>query len=230
MKKYFIFAAVVAMFAACTNDDITQQSPTENERIPLTVGYSMGSMTPKGITRGNITDIQDKELVNSNNNTKIGLFLFKKGGVSVVDNSYEKFNITSTAMDNTIMAAANLSVMSYTDLNYPDNKTQHVDMYAYAPHISNSADATISNVPASFTDISTQYITFFTETDQTSEANYVKSDVLWGCAGTGNNIANAIAANGSYQKLNYTALGNNNEVSALKYLEVRREWSHLREN
>lgn len=222
MKQLFTLAAAATILAACSiNGGLDQTPPIATERVPLTIGYSMGTLTaPLPATRGNIINIQDKELVNTNNATKVGLFLFKEDGVAVTDNSYEKFNVTSTSMDNTTMATEKLSVLTYADLNYPDNKTQTIDIYTYAPHVT-TADVN-TQISGTFNNISSQKIKFTTVANQTDEADFVASDVLWGCAGTGTNIDNAVLATGAYGLLGYTSLGNNGTISADQYMTVKK--------
>ncbi len=224
MKKLFILAAVAASFTACSFDkDLGESaSPTAvAEKVPLTIGYSMNSLAASNsVTRGNVTDIQDNFSINTTNDTKVGLFVFKQNGVNVTDNSYEKFNITSTAANHTDVT--NYSVLTYSGLNYPDAKEQEIDIYAYAPSVE-TATVTAQLSETDFTNISTQVIKYTLQSNQTTDASYLASDILWGCAGTGNNISSAVTntTTGPYYLLGYTDLGNNSTISANKYKTVK---------
>lgn len=252
MKKYFILTAAVAMFAACTNDTAPGQDIAQGERIPLTIGYSLGNLNSPSITRGNFDNVQNTNILNGDGTTSakpkntIGLFVLKKSATSA-SQTYERINFPSTSLASgnpttnyTLVEVNSSSSVNNDILLYPEDKTQEIDIYAYAPYISNSTDGTKSNVPTNFGakdgttklyggNISSDKITFFTETNQTTEENYMKSDILWGAAGTGTTITAAVSGvdggsnpTGAYNKLGKTGLNNNNEISAQQYLIVKK--------
>ena len=207
MKKYFILAAAAAMFAACSNTDEITQTETPNERIPLTIGAATGDLTVNSTMRGNVANLQDEKAVISTN--KVGLFIVKESGVEITDNSFEKFNVGTTNLDNT--ARTDYSFINpASEIFYPDNKTQKIDIYAYAPF--QTGDWSSKN-------LSSDKQSFTLEDNQTDNDKYMASDVLWGCAGTGTTVAASTVTGGAYQllsKTNESAF----EVSANKYKDV----------
>ena len=233
MKKYFFLAAAAAMMlSACSNDrdiDSVNEGP-----IPLTVGYSFGDLVdPSVATRGNNTGLQNDSI---SNDKTIGIFVMKEGQTTASE-TYERINVPSTALTYNTPAAKYSLVTTGVSLLYPEDKEQKIDIYAYAPYISNTTDATKSNIPASpfgvedattkiyGGNLSSNKITFFTEVDQTQNTAYWASDVLWGCAGTGEYVEKANwdgttqTPEGPYHKLSKT--DNNKEISAKEYMTIR---------
>lgn len=188
MKKYLILAAAAALFAACSNDrdgNLSDSPQIPEGPFPLTVGTSFGKLNdPTVSTRSNDVAYQSDALEGS-----IGLFIFKKNATAKTTptaETYEQLNLECTTPTQ-ISTTEYYGVSPIVSLYYPDTKSQELDFYAYAPFIS-ATSGSVSQVPASFTDISSQKVTFYTELDQTADADYLASDVLWGCAGTGANI------------------------------------------
>lgn len=227
MKKYFFLAAAAAMMlSACSDNDLgdfVNEGP-----IPLTIGTSFDE-GPVVTTRGNDVGYQTDALDNTNN--QLGLFILKKDGTGVTSptkENYEQFNLGSNSLaagagTTNALPAKYSQVSTSTTLYYPDTKGQELDIYAYAPYISAVAATptpTASYIPNTFNDISTQKITFLTKKNQTAEADYRASDVLWGCAGTGTTIAASVASGGAYALLGKT--GNNNTISAATYLATKK--------
>lgn len=247
MKKYFILAAAAIMISACSFDheldyDGSGTITTSEGPMQLTLGYSFGNLKdPSVATRGNNTGLQSDTI---NKDAKIGLFVLKEGAKSTTE-TYERINLASTSLTKdkpiTGYTLANVTSVTTADdvLLYPEDKSQKIDIYAYAPYINNSVSTNpaISNIPATFGDkdatsklykgdITTDKITFFTETDQTQNEDYWKSDVLWGCAGTGSYVSAAAATSpeGPYEKLKGTAStnsANKNEISANEYITIK---------
>ena len=216
MKKYFILAAVATTFAACSFDkDMGESSSQVQEApIPLTVAASFGEISDvKTNTRSGNIDYQSSSLINTN---EIGLFIFKEGATAKTE-TYEVYNLRLTAPTK-VSTSKYYSVTQSSSLYYPDVKTQKLDVYAYAPFISATSGSSVSVVPATWSNISSDKVTFYTKLDQTTDANYLASDVLWGCAGTGSNITTAVATApaGPYETLKGTGLnqGNKNDISA----------------
>ena len=202
MKKYFILAAVAATFAACSFDKDMGESSSQvqEERIPLLLGYSVSNLNaPVATTRGNVIDLQDQALMNTTDNSvanTIGLFILKDDAVSRTDLSFEHWNISSSSVTKGSPAATYVGISTTENLQYP-TKTQGISLYAYAPHIS-ATSGTVSQLPATFTDISQHKILFYTQTDQTSETNFMASDVLWGCQGKIKDPTNNIVSGQQY--------------------------------
>lgn len=170
--------------------------------------------------------------------------------VNTASETYERINFPTTQVltgnpaAGYALAKVNPTPTAADALVYPEDKSQKIDIYAYSPYISNTDNTTgASYIPASFGtknatsklyegNISTHEITFVTKTDQTEKADYYLSDVLWGCAGTGKYVSDAATnANGAYKLLewadpsnpmSFLTSANNNEISANKYLEVKK--------
>ena len=218
MKKYYFLAAAAAMMlSACSDNDLDNDSS-----IPLTIGYSLGEMnSPSVNTRANANDIQSTELLNDATNSlvnAVGIFVLKEGEKThTVTEQYERFNVTSNALTSTDPATGYtaIGVAAADALYYPENKTQKIDIYAYAPFTA----GTVSDITTAFS--------INTETDQTTKEKYMKSDVLWGCVGTGQYVKQSAydgtsgqTPEGPYHKLSKTA--NYNEVSASKYMDIKK--------
>lgn len=213
MKKYFILAAVAATFAACSFDKDMGESSSQiaqEEKIPLTIGYTVGTINDaKGTTRSNTDAIQNTRLISTN---QLGLFILKEdGNTHTSTEAYEQLNLTSTSVDvdNPTTDFFHFNSGS-TTLSYPDAKSQGIDIYAYAPYQS----GTVSNITSDF-------ITINTATDQTSQDNYMASDVLWGCAGAGNYVDASITTGGAYKLLNKETNANNNSICANTYMTAK---------
>lgn len=247
MKKYFILAAAAAMMlSACSFDrdlDYGGAGTSYENAIPLTMGYTLGGMKAStAATRGNLIDLQDDAINPTDNTNKIGIFVLKKSGTTPTE-KYERINAASTSLTKDDPASKYTLIGLTTSgqtLVYPDNKTQEIDIYAYAPYIS-STTTTESHVPAAtygvldastglFQGSTTDKITFFTETNQTDKAKYYLSDVLWGCAGTGTQVAATANTGGAYKLLEWETApssgtflnsANVNEITAKKYLEIK---------
>ena len=214
MKKYFILAAVATTFAACSFDKDMGESSSQiaqEEKIPLTIG-TIGNVEISGTsTRANGNDIQDVSF----NDTygSIGLYILKAGATSQTDDSFEKFNVGSTSISSanrTDNAPITPTTQKYTTITptapiyYPDNKTQAINVFTYAPFKAQSAQTTLNAID------------FTLEDDQTTVENYVKSDVMWGCAGT----SLSATATGQYTTLSKTT--NTGEISANQWMTVKK--------
>jgi hypothetical protein len=218
------------MFAACTNtDDLTQQIPAENERIPLTIGANYGENPNVTVrTRSTNQAIQGDTI---SRYVDMGLFVLTDGQTHVhqketspsvfVDDpyDYEFFNIA--AKTSNIDATNKRTEVGADDpttnaLVYPSDKAQGINLYAYAPYNSSPG---ITDIDASTT--TTNVIAVSVQTDQSTDRNYIKSDVLWGCVGE-NAIGNTIetsAGDGKSYPLGFTGhpeavINGNNYVAA----------------
>ncbi len=186
MKRLFILAAAVAMFAACTEKSLVNTGP-DNERIPLTLSAADGSAinSVSVSTRSNVNDIQATTLDNTST-AVTGVFILKKNGKTNTSlESYEKWNIASTGYTANTNVSANTNITLGT-LYYPDSKSQNLDIYAYTPRDDSYAST-------AGTDISSTAATVTIQADQSTKAKYLLSDVLWGCVGDGTNGGNPTA-------------------------------------
>ena len=207
MKKYFILAAVAATFAACSFDKDMGESSSQvqEERIPLLLGYSVSNLNaPVATTRGNVIDLQDKALMTGTPANTVGLFILKDDKFTMTDNSFEQWNLSSSSLTDASPNTGYVKINTSVNLQYP-TKTQGINLFAYAPYISNKngTDATISNIPDSWSpystgNLSSDKITFFTEQDQTNPDKFMASDVLWGCQGKIVNSTNNIVSGQKY--------------------------------
>ena len=183
MKKYFFLAAAAAMMlSACSNDLDNGQN---DGPVPLTISATNMVGVPNISTRSNVNDIQATQL-DAASTAVTGLFILKKTGTALASPalSYEKWNLASNGYSaNTTNPTTNTNISTSSTLYYPDSKTQNIDIYAYTPR-----DASYSG-----TDISTASVTVTIQADQSTKANYLLSDVLWGCVGNGTNSGNVTA-------------------------------------
>ena len=179
MKKYFILAAAAAMFAACSNNDDIAQGETPTERIPLTISAADALNAPAITMRGNNNAIQATTLDPTSTITT-GIFIVKKNAKTVsspTKESWEQWNIASTGYTANVTIGTNTDITTAA-LYYPDQKDQSIDIYAYAPKQSTTYSGT---------DISSNKVTVSIQANQNTKANYLLSDVLWGCVGEGTN-------------------------------------------
>ena len=198
MKKYFILAAVAATFAACSFDkdlgESSSQSITQQEeRIPLSIGANYGVV-------GNATTRSTNQAVQNDTISQVvelGLFVLKDGEtkVSSPQLDYEFFNIKAKASSQDKTNAR--TGISATDnvnnvLVFPSDKSQGINLYAYAPYNSSTG---ISDIDASST--STNVIAVSVQTDQSTDHAFAKSDVIWGCVGA-NSKGKDITGSGAY--------------------------------
>jgi len=183
MKKYFILAVTAAMMSACSSSDDVSQSA--NERLPLKVGTTYDFVEgPKVTTRSTDQSLQGAKVAADATNVKLGLFILKDGNTSKTTTpatlDYEYWNIVSTGLtDNSENSAQYTDVAVTENLVYPSDKDQGINIYAYAPYVA-STTYTATNIDGS---TSANKITLAVESDQSTNANYLKSDILWGCIG-----------------------------------------------
>ena len=187
MKKYFILAAVAATFAACSFDkDMgeSSQTITQEEKVPLYVSTSNTIGVPAVTTRGINTNYQSDALESDN---ILGIYVRKitAGSPDVINTgtiteSYEKDNIASTGL--TSRATYMDVTTAASTLYYPDNKSQKIQIYAYAPKTIMTADAT--TIGDFNIDVSS-----YVNQGNADNANYKSSDIIWGTEGTTNEIS-----------------------------------------
>lgn len=202
MKKYFILAAVAATFAACSFDKDMGESSSQvqEERIPLSIGAVYNASSPNTTTRSTANNLQDDAIVASaTSNVQMGIFIFKDANFALstpTAEDYERFNLSSSGLS--VNGTTNTTDVTTTNtLYYPGDKTQKLDIYAYAPYNSSYTSGPIN----------TSTLTVSVKSDQSSNENYYQSDILWGCVGK--------STNGGSE----TASGNNSnaEITAANY-------------
>ena len=208
MKKYFILAAVAATFAACSFDKDMGESSSQiaqGERIPLGIGVSGSEGT--ATTRAVYSNIQTDSL---NKNTALGLFIIGQGktpganntsAIATTPESYEVINyklgvnttgyFIDTDQYSTFSSVTQSDGSTVAALYYPDDKAVQLGLFAYAPHITlacsdgSTHTTSFASAPAASTDLNAGILTVTPYTDQTTELDYVMSDVLWGKQGYG---------------------------------------------
>lgn len=162
MKRFIIIAATALCLSAC-NDQMGGSRQAESERVPIQLGAAMD----RPATRANSQAIQPTELVNG---AAVGVYIYPKDSKTTTG-SYGYKNVSYTVDG----AAGNLALVTAGDQPYyPENKTVNVDIYAFAPR------AVYTEAAELVTLTSASSIAFSTQADQTSEANYLASDFIWG--------------------------------------------------
>ena len=204
MKQLFTLAAAAAMFTACSiNGGLDQTPPITAERVPLSI-TTANSVSATVSTRSNVNDIQATTL-DLSSNAVTGIFILKATNRAHTSlESYEKWNIASTGYTANSTIAANTNITTAT-LYYPDSKSQDLDIYAYTPR-----DASYAETAG--TDITSDKVTVTINADQSTKANYLLSDVLWGCVGYDTKSDHSETASGN---------NSNAHINATKYLDAK---------
>lgn len=202
MKKYFFLAAAAPMLlSACSDDDSINEGP-----VPLTLSVTNTVGIPEISTRSNDNNIQATTL-DPSSTAVTGLFILKKQGKAVTSpkESYEQWNIASSGYAANTTITTNTNISTSSTLYYPSDKNQNLDIYAYTPR-----DASYAG-----TDISATAVTVTIKDDQSTKANYLLSDVLWGCVGDGTNWDTSLSTPASKE----TAAGNksNSPINSVKH-------------
>ena len=201
MKQLFTLAAAATILAACSINGGLDQTPPTTERVPLRI-TTANSVSATVSTRSNVNDIQATTL-DPSSTAVTGIFILKKTNFANTSlESYEKWNIASTGYVANSNIATNTNIQySTATLYYPDSKSQNLGIYAYTPR-----DASYAG-----TDLTTNKVNVTINADQSTKANYLLSDVLWGCVGDG--------TNGGTE----TATGNksNAVINATQYLDAK---------
>ncbi len=188
MKKYFILAAAAAMFAACSsNNDLGESSiPTQETPTPLLIGTSTGNVTVSSTNRSSSINLQDDYAVdNTTSNVSMGLYILKSTfrTTQTDASAYERFNLKTAASLGIVEddPSSKYSKLGFgTPLYYPDQKSQDIDVYVYAPINENSGE-----YPTSTDNITTKFVKLTTNATQTYDEDYYANDFLWGCVGAG---------------------------------------------
>ena len=239
-NRHILLFSIAALLASCSDNggagEGSAMLPQDDARLSMSIGlYDTGTAQGREVTtRGNgvasggsmTYGVQNTGQLHSRNYNRVGLFTLTKGGVTAEDDSWEKFNVCSTSAT----AYGTASDQNYTEvttesyeqnqLYYPEVRNEEVDVYAYAPYVATDVVQTQLG-GTDFNNISSQTIRFTVKQDQTEEDDYVDSDILWGCAGTGTTVAASVTEDdGSYKLLSKT--GNHNTVSAEQFIAARK--------
>ncbi len=176
MKKYLFLAAAAIAFAACTNESDPELENTQSERIPLAIGTSY-CVSPSTVTTRSTRQTVQNDTISKYSD--IGLFVLKDGSTTEQSQDYDFFNIQASATTDITNSRSDLASSSVANvLVYPSDKSQGINLYAYAPY---NSGATITDIDASTT--SSNVISVSVLADQSTDLNYIKSDIIWGCVG-----------------------------------------------
>ena len=189
MKKYFILAAAAIMISACSFDHELEYGvdtpQTPEGRLPLAIGVNNNTVGFNNVTTRSTYQAVQKDTISSK--AELGLFVLTGGQTKVNQGTsapepydYEFFNIKADATPDPTNARTDLAANDNTNnvLVFPSNKSQNIDLYAYAPY---NSSTTITDIDASTT--TTNTISVSVQADQSTDLGYIKSDVLWGCVG-----------------------------------------------
>ena len=188
MKKYFILAAAAIMISACSNDRVLDygDSPQAPEgRLPLAIGVNNNSVGFNNVTTRSTYQQVQKDTISAK--AELGLFVLTSGETKVHQGTsgpepydYEFFNIKANASPDYTNKRTDLAANDNTTnvLVFPSDKSQKIDLYAYAPYNSSTS---FNDIDASTT--TTNKISVSVQTDQSTDLGYIKSDILWGCVG-----------------------------------------------
>lgn len=202
MKKYFFLAAAAAMMlSACSFDrDLDYGGPSENPngRISLRIGADNVTSNYAFATRSTNQLVQGDTISSYVN---MGLFVLDDGNTTKSTSpalEYEFFNIEAKTgnIDATNKRTEVSAVNAADALVFPSDKAQGINLYAYAPYNSSPG---ITDIDAST--INANVIAVSVQADQSTNLNYIKSDVLWGCVGEnakGNSIETTAGDGSSY--------------------------------
>ncbi len=157
MNKYIILSAVVAMaLASCSTAD--ESTTTSN---PEKVAISLTSNVLGVNTRSASTNLQATQIAANN---PVGIYIYDNGQTAKDAAGYGYENYLYTPDGNGALTLAT----SPTQATPYYSTFGSVDIYGYAPRL---------------TDIITGFTTpqtFFVQADQTTEANYIASDLIYG--------------------------------------------------
>lgn len=156
MKKFLMIALVAAAFTACSNDN--EESNLTNDRQPIILGTSMS-----GVMRSNSQVLQATEL---KADETVGVYIYFENKTETTENYGYKnlaYKVVGTVGDLDI-------VDSNKQPYYPESKAQNVDVYAFHPQFF-TTDGELKDQNS---------VSFTVEDDQSTDANYLKSDFVWG--------------------------------------------------
>ena len=171
MKKYLFITAAAMLIVSCSSDTSIEKVEKEAP-VPILLGTSM-----QVNTRSNSQTLQATELAHQ---APVGVFIYHNGTTTSATTSYGYKNIAYTAQNpdpaEATVTPGDLTLVTATDQPYfPEDKSKTIDIYAFSPRsIYTTTTAELSTLTAQ--DV------FSTKPDQTSDANYLASDFVWGKA------------------------------------------------
>src|SRR5574344_1743133 len=154
MKKHIFLAAIAAMtLVSCSSSD---DSKTNENAEQIAINLTSNVLGQK--TRTTNTNLQGSQIAASNS---VGIYSCDRGNTAHTAVGYGYENYLYTPDGNGALTLGNNQQAPY----YPTAKA--VDIYGYAPRF---------NTVSGFTDLQT----FEVKEDQSTEANYIASDFLYG--------------------------------------------------
>lgn len=208
-KRYYLLAALATVLFAC-NKDVTLLTPDEVGKVAVVddtnpakedegdpeeatdpvettdpventeVGDATEDLVPillgtsfnldVATTRTESTTYQATELIDANT---VGVYIYKYNEMTTnTTDKYGYVNLAYTASNST----GDLSLVSGQRQPYfPADKTQKIDIYAFAPRAQILTNQTSADELTNETEVS-----FSVQPDQSTDANYQKSDFIWG--------------------------------------------------
>lgn len=170
MKNYLVIATSALFLAACSTDSM-EEKLEKQVLVPIQLGTTLQVST----TRSNAQDIQSTELVDQ---ATVGVYIYHNATTTSATTKYGYKNLAYKAENPNPASAAvtpgDLTLVTAANQPYfPDDKGKTIDIYAFSPQIYTGTDE-LSTLTAQ--DV------FATKPDQTSDANYLASDFVWGTA------------------------------------------------
>ena len=172
MRKYLILATTALLFAACSNDVEVGKTVEKEAPVPIRLGTSMQVNSTRSISQ----TLQATELADG---ASVGVYIYQNGQTTT-SSGYGYKNVSYTAQNPTTLpsgaSAGDLQLVTSTDQPYfPEDKSKTIDIYAFSPR---------TNIYTSTAELSTLTAqdVFATKADQTTDANYLASDFVWGNA------------------------------------------------
>lgn len=174
MRKYLILATTALLFAACSNDVEVGKTVEKEAPVPIRLGTSMQISA----TRGNNPSLQSTELAHQ---ATVGVFIYHNATTTSASTSYGYKNLEYKA-ENPDPAVSgttpgDLTLVTTSNQPYfPENKSKTIDIYAFSPRT-----GVYTTTTAELSTLTAQNV-FSTKADQTTDANYLASDFVWGNA------------------------------------------------
>ena len=188
MKKYLTLIAIAILSVACETK-LTDGLTTNEAPVPILLGSSMQGAATRSISQ----TLQATEL---EKDTEVGVFIYYSGDKESTTHSYGYKNVKYTVKDPTGsgVTPGDLALASgETQPYFPEDKTQVVDVYAFAPRSIYTAQTADLSGLAPLTPLTAEDV-FSTKADQTTDANYCLSDFVWG-TGSSASTSSAIQIN-----------------------------------
>lgn len=171
-KNYFMLLAAMATAAICLPSCSNEETPEKTEK-PAELKI-IASINPTiDITTRAAYNLQSTSIYNDDF-TKLGMYIWKHGATTATTsapayNGYQNIQMSTGTPDNNTNPNYYTISKSGSTFLFPIDNTD-VDVYLYAPYNSTAADNTMVS-PA-----------FTVADDQSTDANYVASDFIYGMA------------------------------------------------